>query len=423
MFIKRISSISVLLTAAFPFVFAGPISTCMEQWPCLRFTYDPLPTNECLLDQCDYQICMILDYSGLCTKSGTLSHTCEKPDSVCLDGGGFQQGASSVVEGIQEGYTSCQIVRPGGVAEFLVKDGDAAMGCGNMAFNLMGGVPLTCDTLGVQSCTGTGNIGKECVWRLEAPTSCGKSGGGGGDPHFKLWNRDRYMFHGECDLVLVKNDHFANGLGLDLHLRTTINTFYSFIEAAALRIGDDVLVVSFGRFWINEKEGSDDDLPVSFAGFTLQPPYAHGTSKTYALDLNRGDKILFRNYKHFLTVDVSGTAEDFGDSVGLLGNYATGDMLARDGTTIITDPYRFGQEWQVQSDEPMLFLDTREPQHPEATCKMPTVAQSERKLRDAKSAALIKAAETACASKKPEDVAFCTFDVLATEDVGMAGMW
>ena len=29
-----------------------------------------------------------------------------------------------------------------------------------------------------------------------------KDGGGGGDPHFFLWNKERETFHGECDLVM-----------------------------------------------------------------------------------------------------------------------------------------------------------------------------------------------------------------------------
>lgn len=367
---------------------------------------------------------MVLDLSGTCAKTGNVSHTCEKPgNGVCLDGGGFQ-GVSTEVKEIANGYTSCQIVPPGGVAEFLLKDGNANDGCGNLDHFLVGGVPLSCETLGVRSCTGQGNIGKECVWRVEAPTSCGKNGGGGGDPHFKLWNRDnRYMFHGECDLVLVKSENFANGLGLDLHLRTTIKDFYSFVETAALRIGVAVLVFSGGKFYIDGKEGSDDDLPTSLSGFTIHPPYAYGTAKIYRVDLNWGDKILFRSYKHFLTVDVSGTYEDFGNSVGLLGNYATGEMLARDGETIISDPDVFGKEWQVQGDEPMLFLEPRDPQRPFAGCKMPTVAQPERNLRDAKSAELIKAAEDACAGKHLADIEFCIYDVVATKDVGMAGAW
>ncbi|KAL7561375.1 hypothetical protein ACA910_001478 [Epithemia clementina (nom. ined.)] len=422
MFIKSFSSILAILATAPSIVFAAPIETCMEQWPCLRFTYDAFNPNECP-GNCEYQVCMILDFNGTCAKDGTVSHTCEKPDNgVCLDGGGFQ-GVSNQVAGIPNGYTTCQIVPLGGVAEFLVKDGNANMGCGEMQLSLMGGVPLTCETLGEQSCTGPGNIGKECVWRVQAPAGCGKSGGGGGDPHFKLWNSDRYMFHGECDLVLVKNDAFANGLGLDLHLRTTIHDFYSYVESAALRIGDQVLEVSGGKFWINGEEGSDDDLPTSISGFTLHPPYTQGTAQVYKVELNRGDMILFRNYKHFLTVDVSGTVEDFGDSVGLLGDYNTADMVARDGKTVIADPDVFGQEWQVRDDEPMLFLDTRAPQHPFGACKMPSIAQPERNLRDGKTSKLIKAAEDACAGKNLEDIEFCIYDVLATEDIGMAGAW
>ena len=379
MFIKHIFT---FLSAIPVLVFAGPIVTCESQWPCLRFTYDSLPTQECGGECCEYQVCMILDYSGSCTKSGTVAHTCQKPDSgVCLDGGCFD-GVSTAVKHIGDGYTSCQTVRPGGLAEFLVKDGDAFGACGNMAFSLLGGVPITCGTLFFKSCTGFANFGKECVWKIRVPQSCGKNGGGGGDPHFKLWNRDRYMIHGECDLVLLKSNDFALGLGFDLHIRTTIHHSYSYIEAAALQIGDSILVVSGGRFWVDSKEGSDDDLPISFSGFSLNPPYTHGTAKIYQLDLNQGDKILFRNYKHFLTVDVSGNEEDFGTSVGLLGDYETGSMIARDGETVITDADMFGLEWQVRNDEPTLFLETREPQHPVETCKMPTEAFKSRNLRE-----------------------------------------
>ena len=255
-----------------------------------------------------------------------------------------------------------------------------------------------------------------------------KSGGGGGDPHFKPWNGHRFSYHGECDLVLLRSDEFADGLGLDLHVRTTIHGFYSLIEAAALRIGPSVLEVSGGLFWVNGTQGSDEQLPLSMSGFTLHPPYTQdantrGTGKVYKLDLNGGDKILFRNYKHLLTVDVSGSSQDFGNSVGLMGHYETGALLARDGETEIPEANVFGHEWQVQDHEPMLFVSSRAPQHPHDGCNMPEQTVESRHLRESKNSDLIAAAEEACAGKHLDDFEFCVFDVLATEDIGLAGVW
>ena len=423
MFTKCLS-IFLALAAVPSLVKAARIKTCQDQSPCLRFTYEALATSECSGEKCDYQICMILDLGGHCKKNDDddVSHTCEKPNDMCLNGGGFK-GMSDEVEDLEDGYTSCQIVPPGGVAEFLLKDG-SANGCGNKNFALGGGsVPVSCETLGVMSCTGGGNIGKECVWRVQAPTACGKTGSGSGDPHFKLWNRIRYSYHGECDLVFLKSMDFADGRGLDLHIRTTIKDFYSYIETVALRIGTSVLELSDGKFWINGQEGSDYDLPLSLSGFTMLPPYPLRNSKAYEVHLNQGDKILFRTYKHYLSISVSGNSEDFGDSVGLLGNYATSEMLARDGKTIIHDVNAFGQEWQVQGEESMLFRDAREPQHPHAKCTIPAIKMEERQLRDPTKSQLIKAAESACAGKSLEDIEFCIFDVVATGDLGMAGAW
>lgn len=47
------------------------------------------------------------------------------------------------------------------------------------------------------------------------------------------------MAYGECDLVLVDNPTFADGLGLRLHIRTKRVKYYSYIERAGLQIGSD----------------------------------------------------------------------------------------------------------------------------------------------------------------------------------------
>jgi hypothetical protein len=55
------------------------------------------------------------------------------------------------------------------------------------------------------------------------------NGGGGGDPHMKLFNGEYYDFHGQCDLMMVHAPNFAHDLGLDVHIRTKIRYGYSFI--------------------------------------------------------------------------------------------------------------------------------------------------------------------------------------------------
>lgn len=54
----------------------------------------------------------------------------------------------------------------------------------------------------------------------------GGDGGASGDPHINSWSGQTYDFHGGCDLVLLQDPDFANGLGLNIHIRTKIKTWY-----------------------------------------------------------------------------------------------------------------------------------------------------------------------------------------------------
>jgi hypothetical protein len=199
----------------------------------------------------------------------------------------------------------------------------------------------------------------------------------------ELWNRTRYSYHGECDLVLLQNEDFADGLGMDIHIRTTQQSFYSYIESAALRIGNDILEVTGTDFWINGVQGSDADLPTTIGGFQFHfPTYSpSGKAKFYQVDLNNGDNVLIRSYSHFMSVDVLGRSRDFGTATGLMGNYYSSEMLGRDGKTVIQDSDVFGSEWQVHADEAELFRTAREPQHPHAACNMPDTIKQSRHLR------------------------------------------
>jgi hypothetical protein len=233
-------------------------------------------------------------------------------------------------------------------------------------------------------------------------------------------------------LVLLENTGFHDGLGLDIHIRTTqepyedIPDFYSYIESAAIRIGHDVVEFAGDNFWINGVEHSDGDLPITIGGFPLNYPYFGGEDgkvRHYVIDLNDDDYIVIYTYMHFMSVHVSGFDQDFASSVGLMGDWKTSEMLARDGVTVLHDPNEFGAEWQVREHEPKLFRTAREPQHPHATCKpVPEMTRdSRRHLRADES--FVQAAEAACAHKSVNDFDFCVHDVLATKNLGMAQAW
>jgi cysteine-rich repeat protein len=247
-------------------------------------------------------------------------------------------------------------------------------------------------------------------------------GGTEGDPHFKTWQGHRFDYHGECDLLLIHTAEFESGVSLDVHIRTKIRHDMSYISSAALRIGKDLLEVeSQGVYWLNGVLNAD--LPVKFSGFALS--HTQPTGKQHVFDVNLGDResIKIKTYKDFVSVSVEqGQDEHFGKSVGLMGDFGMGHMLARDGKTIMDNAIAYGQEWQVRDTEPSLFQNLRFPQHPDA-CTMPTPVQAKasqrrRRLSESSSDAQV-AAEKACAhwGEGKDD---CVFDVLTTGDLEMA---
>jgi hypothetical protein len=256
-----------------------------------------------------------------------------------------------------------------------------------------------------------------------------KAGGGGGDPHIMRWDRERSSFHGECDLVLVHSEKFHNNAGLDVHVRSTIADYYSYFESGVLRVGEHVMEFQGETFFVNGVQHTAADLPItvgdSFKYTISEAPLTHGANPKfynyYKVDLHDNSSILFRFYKHFLTISIDGHSHDFGDSVGLMGDYQHGDMVGRNGQ-IMDDFDEFGFEWQVSPDEDMLFHDARAPQLPYERCRMPTAARpNRRKLRGA-DRRLLEAATSACAHVQA-DRDLCVDDVVTTGDVGMATVW
>ena len=370
---------------------------------------------------------MEVTLGGACDKSkdDSISHTCEKPDDECiLDAGlGFHDAAN--IGNVADGYKRCQMIPVNGVAEFLLKDANGSCDTYTKTF---GDHQAVCSTYtndavgnyGTEHCSGNGNQDKECVWRIDAPTDCNNGGGSFGDPHIKRWNRKTFDFHGECDLVLVHSDHVNGGDELDLHIRTTIQSHWSSVTSAALRVGQVTLQMDTDKFYVDGIEYNDAALPLKTTQFTISEVTLKDGARIYVAELNDKSSVTFKVIKEFLTVAVSGHAEDFEHSVGLLGDFHLGKPYGRDGERIY-DFNEYGLEWQVREEEPMLFVEAREPQLPNAKCRFPDEPRPRRHLKSSQNPALFEKAQSACANREHYDA--CLDDVMYTGEVALAAAW
>ena len=253
----------------------------------------------------------------------------------------------------------------------------------------------------------------------------GSSPGGNGDPHFTRWaHSERDSFHGECDLVMVRSEQFHDGLGFDLHARTTIDSFYSYIESGAFRVCDYTVEMERDHFYINGKEHTSEDLPLTFGGEymnTIRMTKKSPNVREYEVELDRMAKIVFKFYKHFLSITLPHF--EASDAVGILGRYGSGELVNRDGVVSSTFE-EHGFEWQVIPEvDGQLFRDARAPQLPYERCRMPTAARPSRRMLRADNA-LHAQAEKACADLPANDFQLCIDDVMMTGDVGLAeGAW
>jgi hypothetical protein len=258
-------------------------------------------------------------------------------------------------------------------------------------------------------------------------TNC-TDGGVGGDPHITTWNNEHYEFHSQCDLVLASDRNFAEGMGLDVHIRTKIVRYWSYIKSVAIRIGNDILEVEGGtemntvaNYWINYEHLGD---LTTFGGFPVIQKSNKIHRRTYTIDLDsqyRGKKIVIDLYREFVRVKLDGGLETFGNTVGLLGDPRSGQLLARDGVSEFDDYVDFGSEWQVIPSDDDLFHEASHPHFPEK-CIEPEDPQGERKRRLTESSITVEQAEKACSElADPLTIKDCVYDVLATQDLEMVG--
>jgi hypothetical protein len=236
------------------------------------------------------------------------------------------------------------------------------------------------------------------------------------------------------DLKLMSVPKFDGQVDLDIHVRTTIVSSYSYIESAAVRIGDDTLEVSsWGEYSLNGVEeaklpnyhsqvllrGKTQPLP-KLAGYEVFHTELDDKKHVFEIILGQGQNITLSNIKGIVGITVNHASKaSFGRAVGLLGNFE-GKMLGRDGgTDLHRDMNAMAQDWQVRDDEPMLFQSSRAPQYPEK-CRLPNIVEKEaRRLGEGITEDVAK---VACAHLKNDVNAFaaCVYDVTATNDLELA---
>lgn len=236
------------------------------------------------------------------------------------------------------------------------------------------------------------------------------------------WSGTWFDFNGQCDLVFLGSPSFARGLGLDIHIRTTVRDTFSFIEAAAIKIGEDILEVSgWGDYMLNGVATAK--LPATIGGFTITYEMINKKKHQFDIEYDDGSLIRVRTVKDLVNVEMI-EAKNLHDSTGLMGQFVTGKLLARDGVTNMgLDHEAFGMEWQVKQDELKLFDEVdRFPQAP-VICEMPEMSATLlRRLGEGISRA---AAEEACAHWPSKAQHLCVKDVIAMNDLEAAdaGAW
>ena len=234
-------------------------------------------------------------------------------------------------------------------------------------------------------------------------------------------------------MVLMRSPSFHTQ-GLDLHVRTTIDSYYSYIESAAVKIGNHILeVVSKDKIIL---DGVEMDAPTS--GSIPIPNDVDGETYLYESMLLSNKKAIYRLhmgsaeihfkfFAHFLTINVMGGKGDFGDSVGLMGNHTDGSMWDREGKAFQGTFEDYGFEWQVNplAGDAQLFHDKdRSPQLPYEKCRVPTAARPSRRKLRGNDANLFEKAQAACqAVANQGDVDLCIDDVLTTGELGLAEVW
>ena len=236
----------------------------------------------------------------------------------------------------------------------------------------------------------------------------------------------------------MDNPDFKDGLGMLIHIRTKIETWWSYVESAVVRIGDETVEIAGGNQgeWLfingtpNEPLEEKKWYMASVAGLHLRYKQEGGNGEARIYFGNSKSKQLhLTTFGDFVKVNLDANQSNhYSGSHGLLGRFPDGKRVARDGETFIEDVNQFGQEWQVKPEEPRLFrsYDSDWVVPAGQKCAMPQETAEKKRLRQRRLAEGIPMAEAekSCAHLlDPSDNKACIFDVVATQDISMAGAW
>lgn len=229
-------------------------------------------------------------------------------------------------------------------------------------------------------------------------------------------------------MVLMRSLGFSSGLDLEVHIRTTRidspRVSYSYISGAAVGFGNDVLeTMADGTLIVNGKEpftSEEQEQTFVFADMSVVKSFTGLKQKIIVYNVYIGEsggfiQIRVNTKVGMIFVDAVGV---FSDTTGLLGS--SEGLFARDGVTDMVGRWNsLGEEWQVQAQEPKLFLDkTRAPQNP-AGCSYEQTKETvgRRRLLDTAPEVDIGTARKVCSKLRGDMKEFCITDVLITGDV------
>ena len=216
-----------------------------------------------------------------------------------------------------------------------------------------------------------------------------------------------------------------------------VGSRWSYVQSSAVRIGDETLEIVGDNaedwLYINGKhfalEEEDKWFMIKFSEYFVRVRQS-GNTRQAKIYLGGGGLLTMKTYKGFVRVDVSALGnENYDGSLGLLGRFPDGQRVGRDGVTFIEDVNAFGQEWQVQANEPQLFHTYEGEFIVQASqqCAMPIETAAKQQLRRrrlAESTLTVDSIEKACAHlESAEERKACEFDVVSTQDIDMAAVW
>jgi hypothetical protein len=192
------------------------------------------------------------------------------------------------------------------------------------------------------------------------------------------WSSHKFDYQGICDLVLLHSSDYANGRGLDIHIRTAEKEGTSYISTAVVKIGPDKLEIhEDGKYYWNDE--INIPLPDMIGDSTISYVVMDGWLPMWTITSPRGGTIIIQIFNVMVDVKLSGFLnETISESIGLMGDVSSGFLVDRKGEWMF-DMDKFGNEWQVRDTEPMLFHEVRHPQYP-YICGLPLVDAVDRRM-------------------------------------------